>query len=426
MIRRNKLVAKMTTLEQTNALSRAHSERREFLHVKIKEYLDRVGTVGDPEALQLLRNSAEILQAQNLVDDKVAETPNNIGDTLQAIQQSLTRIERNETTPRSYAAAATRQGRDEPAPPKNQNVKPQQARKDKAPTPREARRAREITVHITEDADKEKMKLMPTKELVETLQNGAEGIRGVSRLLNGDIRIHAESLEAKKTLQEKTDWTRMVAASAAVHTRTFTVRANGIRVENIKVANQSTAITYLQAANARLHPNLKIVKVAWSIKAIREKKAYSTLHIEVATAEMANRLITEGLMESYEIKDCERFTRGCTMTQCFNCQKYGHIGRACRNPAACGHCAGGHQSKECNLETTGQYRRCAVCGEKGHEAWSTACKVRLAEKRKTEIAMQNRAPLYAIESQPPSFNFNFNESRHPQSHKRTKFRQRGR
>ena len=64
---------------------------------------------------------------------------------------------------------------------------------------------------------------MPTKELVETLQNRAEGIRGVSRLLNGDIRIHVESLEAKKTLQEKTDWTRKVAASAAVHTRTFTV-----------------------------------------------------------------------------------------------------------------------------------------------------------------------------------------------------------
>ena len=133
------------------------------------------------------------------------------------------------------------------------------------------------------------MKLMPTKELVEKLQNGAEGIRGVSRLLNGDIRIHTESLEAKKILQEKTEWTHMMAASAAVNTRTFTVRANGIRVENIKVANQSTAIAYLQAANARLYPDLKIIKVAWSVRAIREKKAYSTLHIEVATAEMANR-----------------------------------------------------------------------------------------------------------------------------------------
>ena len=57
-----------------------------------------------------------------------------------------------------------------------------------------------------------------------------------------------------------------------------------------------------------------VPRVLGSVKTIREKKAYSTLHMEVATAEMANRLITEGLMKDYEIKDCERFTRGCTMT----------------------------------------------------------------------------------------------------------------
>ena len=62
-----------------------------------------------------------------------------------------------------------------------------------------------------ENTDQEKIKLMPTKELVEKLQNGMKGIRGVSRLLNGDIRIRAESLEAKKILQEKTDWSRMMA-----------------------------------------------------------------------------------------------------------------------------------------------------------------------------------------------------------------------
>ena len=83
----------------------------------------------------------------------------------------------------------------------NKNVKSQPTSKDKIPTPKEAR---EITVHITKNADKEKVKLMPTKELVETLQNEAKGIR-VSRLLNDDIRIHTKSLKAKKTLQEKTD-----------------------------------------------------------------------------------------------------------------------------------------------------------------------------------------------------------------------------
>ena len=390
---------------QQNAFLNEHSEKKESLREKIKEYLDRVGTVGDPVALQLLKSSAELLQAQKQIDDEVAMAPNIHIDTLQSIQQIPTRKEQKDTTPQSYVAAATGRGRDGPAPPAKKNVKSQPTSKDKTPIPKEARRAREITVHITENADKENMKLMPTKELVETLQNGAEGIRGVSHLLNGDIRFHTESLEAKKILQEKTDWTRMMAASAAVNTRTFTVRANRIRVENIKVANQSTAIAYLQAANARLHPDLKIIKVAWSVKVIREKKAYSTLHMEVATAEMANRLISEGLIEDHELKDCERFTRGCTMTQCFNCKKYGHRGKTCRNPAACGHCTGGYQSKECNLETTGQYRRCAVCGEKGHEAWSTACKIRKAQKGKTEIAVQNRAPLYTIESQSPSFQF---------------------
>lgn len=194
-----------------------------------------------------------------------------------------------------------------------------------------------------------------------------------------------------------------MAESATVQVRTFSVRANGIKMENLKVANQPGAIEYLQAANARLHPGLKITKLAWSLRAISEKKTYSTLHMEVATAEMANRLITEGLMKDYEIKDCKRFTSGYTMTQCFNCQKYGHIRKSCRNPTACGHCAGGYQSKECNLEATGQYRWCAVCSEKGHEAWSTAYKVRKAEKRKTELAMQNRAPLYLVVALPFSF-----------------------
>lgn len=186
--------------------------------------------------------------------------------------------------------------------------------------------------------------------------------------------------------------------------QTFSVWANGVKVKNIKIANQSAAIEYLQAVNVRLHPGLKITKLTWSLRAVREKKMYSTLYIEVAIAAMANRLITEGLMEDYEIKDCERFTNGCIMTQCFNCQKYGHIGKSCQNPVACGHCVGGHQSKEYTLETsTSQYWRCAVCSKKGHEAWFTTCKIRKAEKRKTELAMQNRALLYLIAPAPFRF-----------------------
>ena len=161
----------MNSFNQQNAFLNEHSEKKESLREKIKDYLDRVGTVGDPVALQLLKNSAELLEAQKQIDDEVAKAPNILNDTLQSIQQTLTRIERKDTTPQSYAAAATGRGRDRPAPPANKNVKSQPTSKDKTPTPKEARRAREITVHITENADREKIKLRPTKELVETLQN---------------------------------------------------------------------------------------------------------------------------------------------------------------------------------------------------------------------------------------------------------------
>ena len=67
----------------------------------------------DSKALLLLKNSAKILQAQNLVDDKVAETLNNINEILKGIQQSITRIKCNEIILRIYVAAVAGLGRDE-------------------------------------------------------------------------------------------------------------------------------------------------------------------------------------------------------------------------------------------------------------------------------------------------------------------------
>lgn len=144
-----------------------------------------------------------------------------------------------------------------------------------------------------------------------------------------------------------------------------------------------------------LHPKLRIANLAWSARAIREKKTYSTLHIEVAIAMMASQLIMQDLIEDFEIKECERFTRVYTITQCFNCQKYNHVEKTCRNSTACGHYAGSHQSKECT-KATKQRCQCTVCSNVGHEAWSTFCKIRQTKKRKTKAAMSNQVPLYFI------------------------------
>lgn len=100
-----------------------------------------------------------------------------------------------------------------------------------------------------------------------------------------------------------------MAKLAAVQVRTFFFKANGIKIKNIDIANQAKTIKHLQITNVRSHLGLKITKLAWSIKAIKKRKTYSILHIEITIAAMANWLITKGLTENYKIKDCEWFTR---------------------------------------------------------------------------------------------------------------------
>ena len=256
----------------------------------------RVGTVGDPAALRLLNKTMDFLEKQKQFDNNGATTLNGLSDTLKIIQLSLARIEHKDPIPpesRNYATVvAQNSSKDsETSTMLPWRKDPQQAPKNKVPTLKKAHQAREITVHIGNKAEKEKVKMLSTKDLVEALQAETQDIWEVSRLISGDIKIHVESLEAKKALQKQTGWIQKMAKSAMIHVRTFLARANGVRVGNVNIANQAKAIEYLQTANACLHPGLKIAKLTWSARAIREGKTYSILHIEVATAAIANQLI---------------------------------------------------------------------------------------------------------------------------------------
>lgn len=86
------------------------------LKEKINNYLEQVGILGDSVALQLLRETLELLNMQHQIDSNGAKTP-NLNDTLKAIQQSLARIKSKKATiskPQDYAvitaAAAAQSG----------------------------------------------------------------------------------------------------------------------------------------------------------------------------------------------------------------------------------------------------------------------------------------------------------------------------
>ena len=124
----------------------------------------------------------------------------------------------------------------------------------------------------------------------------------------------------------------------------------------------------LEKQNQSLHPGMKISRLAW-IKKLDEKKAFSSLIVEVSDAATANRMISEGVIHGHELKRAELYDKTCKITRCFNYQKYeSHISKYCRNPCKYGNCGGAHLTETCTAtESTGR-RRCAAYNGGDHTA----------------------------------------------------------
>lgn len=119
--------------------------------------------------------------------------------------------------------------------------------------------------------------------------------------------------------------------------------------------------------------------------------------MEVDSPEAANRLIEIGLSEGGEIKRVERFEASCKLTQCFNCQQFGHIAKSCKNTTVCGYCIGQHSTRDCpkkerQLPTD---RKCTNCC-KNHETWDRSCEIRQKEIRRLREIYLNRPASYEV------------------------------
>lgn len=370
-------------------------DKKDLLH-RIGIYLSSGEGVVGAEVLRLLRDIDAHIRAEANPTAATATTANldtkNIQKTLRTMQDSLDRIEKGgqavNTAGRASYAEMAAQGRGKAT---GGRTEPSEMEVLK-----EKRKAKEVTIRIEDPKEVVELKGKSSKDILQAAQSAGVEVTGIRRLPSGDIRFHTRSQDTKDTLQANTEWTKVVAASAKVQQQTYTVIVHGVRVKNVNTAHQNGTITSLKRANVHLHSGLDIKRVSWPTKAIRLGKVWSSLYVEVATAEMANRLITEGFIEDYENKECELFSKDCQITQCFNCHQYGHVGKACRNQTRCGHCAHAHSSHACPVAGSARSCRCVVCKKEGHEAWSPDCEVRKIQKRRVQTAYELRPRFYPV------------------------------
>lgn len=196
------------------------------------------------------------------------------------------------------------------------------------------------------------------------------------QLKSGDISVYTANTADANSLKEKSEvWVKALGSRARVLKPTYGVLVHGVRTDkkNVDPARQAESIEKIQAENVALHPGAKITYVGWLTRN-GAKKTASSLVVEFATKDHANRAIREGLILGACQHDCELYDRGCKLKQCYRCQRYSHIGTQYTANEICGHCAEPHNTRLCRKteEDPNFIPKCALC--KGpHAAWSNAC-----------------------------------------------------
>jgi hypothetical protein len=178
----------------------------------------------------------------------------------------------------------------------------------------ETRKDREITVTILDQMERERTASRAQEQILEQVRaqepkGATEKAITLQRLPSKDYQIVMATEESKQTLDKADDWLRVIAPSARVKRTTYTVWVHGVRVQAVDAGNQEEAIATIRKSNERLHPELDIVRVAWSSRTLAAGKRFGSLIAEMGSIEAANRLISLGLVHEGEIKYCERFIK---------------------------------------------------------------------------------------------------------------------
>lgn len=289
----------------------------------------------------------------------------------------------NAPTPRTYAAALQTGLPPWTGPPPVREVPTRLSRelvvRNPEATPED--RNRSIT-RIVEDINKTKSAEIKGKVLA------------ARRLPSGDITITADTKETKELLERDSNWLAAIGQAAQVNRRKFTVMVHGMKIASVDCSRQEDAIRQITRQNTHLRDKIEILSLQWPKKALRRGKTSTCLIVDVATPEQANTLIDEGLLFHSELKECELYHGDCRVTQCYNCQKYGHTARICRAQKKCGLCAApGHDDKDCNFRNDMTKHRCANCNL-GHPAWSNSCAERRKQADKARLAYAARPRRY--------------------------------
>jgi hypothetical protein len=268
------------------------------------------------------------------------------------------------------------------------------------------RKSRQVTVRIHETTEKENAATKSPTQLVAHFKNTVHKATGeivaAHKLPSGDVVLTTVSSVGRQELESNDNWTKAAFPSAQVLRRTYQAMIHGVCKRSTKLDTPQevqATVQRLNEDNKRLHPGSVILAAKWPTNANRpakdgREKAYSSLLVEYGTPDELNQVVQKGFIEGCKPLQGERWEKGLSLTQCFNCYGYGHWVRNCPNSTKCGHCAGPHDTRFHDATRKWEVK-CAVCGGK-HTAWDLKCLRRQKEKQKVLQKVLAKPALYAL------------------------------
>ncbi len=232
---------------------------------------------------------------------------------------------------------------------------------------------REIMIKIM---NRREIKEIQKKSIEQILQRIADVstdqrnlIVSLRKLSSDNIFLHAVSSDARANLKKTQTWAKEIASLTCVARQTFAMLTHKVRT-TIDMSNQEKIIERLIKDNARLHEDLKVLRIVWLKKIADSEKTHSSFIVEITIEAMTNRLMNVSMLNSYQECACKLFEKNCHITQCFRCHEFSHMTKICRKNQRCEKCAGKHHIEKCVMSSN--KRRCINCNE-NHELWRRIC-----------------------------------------------------
>ncbi len=261
------------------------------------------------------------------------------------------------------------------------------------------RKKREVMIKIINRREIKEIQKKSIEQILQKIADVSTGqrnlIMSLRKLSSDDIFLHAVSSDARANLKKTQTWAKEIASSTCVVRRIFAVLTHKVRT-TIDMSNQEKIIERLIKDNARLHEDLKVLRIVWLKKIADSEKTHSLLIVEITIEAMTNRLMNVNMLNLYQECACELFEKNCHITQCFRYHEFDHMTKICRKNQRCEKCAGKHHIEKCVMPSN--RRRCVNCNE-NHELWRCIClKWRQQMKQAFEI-YRNRSFRYSETSE---------------------------